>query len=61
MTSARVLAIDAGQTGMKVRLAGPGERQDVVFRGIDTHEPLLPQLAHVVRAAIERTGASPMM
>ena len=59
MTSARVLAIDAGQTGMKVRLAGPGERQDVVFRGIDTHEPLLPQLAHVVRAAIDRTGASP--
>jgi len=59
VTTARVLAIDAGQTGMKVRLAGPGERQDVVFRGIDTHEPLLPQLARVVRAAIDKTGASP--
>ena len=59
MTTTRVLAIDAGQTGMKVRLTGPGERQDVVFRGIDTHEPLLPQLAHVVHAAIDRTGASP--
>lgn len=74
MTTARVLAIDAGQTGMKVRLVdldgappqtpgsltrAPGPRQDVVFRGIDTHEPLLPQLAHVVHAAIDRTGASP--
>jgi glucosamine kinase len=74
MTTARVLAIDAGQTGMKVRIVepdgaspqtpgslarAPGSRQDVVFRGIDTHEPLLPQLAHVVHEAIDRTGASP--
>jgi len=59
MTTTRVLAIDAGQTGMKVRLQGSGERTDAVFRGIDTHEPLLPQLADVVRSAIARTGSVP--
>ncbi|WP_109212281.1 MULTISPECIES: BadF/BadG/BcrA/BcrD ATPase family protein [Microbacterium] len=48
-----VLAIDAGQTGIKVRV----REEDVVFPGIDTHEPLLPQLAAVARAAIERSGA----
>lgn len=55
----RVLAIDAGQTGMKVRLHGPEGRHDAVFRGIDTHEPLLPQLADVVRAAIAQSGTTP--
>jgi N-acetylglucosamine kinase-like BadF-type ATPase len=50
-----VLAIDAGQTGIKVRAAG----QDLVFPGIDTHEELLPQLAAVVRAALEQSGADP--
>ena len=49
----RVLAIDAGQTGIKVRAGG----EDLVFPGIDTHEELLPQLAAVARAALERTGA----
>jgi glucosamine kinase len=48
-----VLAIDAGQTGIKVRLRG----HDMVFPGIRTHEPLLPQLTAVAHAAIERTGA----
>jgi len=51
--TAAVLAIDAGQTGIKVRVGG----QDLVFPGIRTDEPLLPQLASVTRAAIERTGA----
>lgn len=48
-----VLAIDAGQTGIKVRVRG----HDLVFPGIRTHEPLLPQLAAVAHAAIEQTGA----
>ncbi|MGX5773092.1 N-acetylglucosamine kinase [Microbacterium trichothecenolyticum] len=52
MTDA-VLAIDAGQTGIKVRV----REHDIVFPGIRTGEPLLPQLAAVTRAAIERTGA----
>ena len=54
-----VLAIDAGQTGMKVRVRRGAARDDIVFDGIRTHEPLLPQLAHVVRAAMARTGLDP--
>nr|WP_205835154.1 BadF/BadG/BcrA/BcrD ATPase family protein [Microbacterium sp. CFH 90308] len=46
------MAIDAGQTGIKVRLGG----HDIVFPGIRTDEPLLPQLAAVARGAVERTG-----
>ena len=51
--STAVLAIDAGQTGIKVRV----REHDIVFPGIRTGEPLIPQLAAVARAAIERTGA----
>jgi N-acetylglucosamine kinase-like BadF-type ATPase len=43
---ASVLALDAGQTGIKVRFAG-AER---TFPGVRTDRPLLPQLAEVVRA-----------
>ena len=53
-----MLAIDAGQTGMKVRVtAASRTTDDLVFEGIRTHEPLLPQLAEVARAAIVRCGA----
>ncbi|MEV4687508.1 N-acetylglucosamine kinase [Microbacterium sp. LWH3-1.2] len=51
--TAAVIAIDAGQTGIKVRV----REHDFVFPGIRTGEPLIPQLAAVTRAAIERTGA----
>lgn len=48
ITDPVVLAIDAGQTAIKVRVeqpaAAPYER---LFPGIRTHEPLLPQLAAV--------------
>lgn len=54
-----VLAIDAGQTGMKVRLQQGATRDDMLFDGIRTHEPLLPQLAAVVHATIKRSGARP--
>lgn len=54
-----VIAIDAGQTGMKVRVQQGESRTDLLFGGIRTHEPLLPQLAGVVHAAIARTGARP--
>jgi N-acetylglucosamine kinase-like BadF-type ATPase len=50
-----VLAIDAGQTGMKVRLDGV----EALFPGIGTHAPLLPQLAGVVRETVEKTGITP--
>ena len=54
-----VLAIDAGQTGMKVRVTRGAHSDDLVFDGIHTHRPLLPQLAEVVRAAIARAGSRP--
>lgn len=59
MILSTVLAIDAGQTGMKVRVQQGESHRDVLLGGIRTHEPLLPQLADVVRAAIARTGAHP--
>lgn len=55
----RVVAIDAGQTGMKVRVRHDGRSDDMVFAGIATHEPLMPQLAEVARAAISRTAVRP--
>ena len=58
MTSQRaVLAIDAGQTAMKVRIVADGAARDEEFPGIRTHEPLLPQLAEVARAVILRSPA----
>ncbi|MGC5169104.1 BadF/BadG/BcrA/BcrD ATPase family protein [Microbacterium sp. DT81.1] len=55
-----VLAIDAGQTGMKVRVRGASEPDvDLLFPGIRTHEPLLPQLAAVALQVAEQTGAHP--
>jgi len=55
-----VLAIDAGQTGMKVRVRGASEPDvDLLFPGIRTHEPLLPQLAAVALRVAEQTGAHP--
>ncbi|GAA5038589.1 N-acetylglucosamine kinase [Microbacterium fluvii] len=52
-----VLAIDAGQTGIKTRVRWAGGEVDEVFPGIRTSEPLLPQLAAVTRAALAHTGA----
>lgn len=59
MSTKSVLAIDAGQTAIKVRLDAPDHRDDLVFRGIDTHEPLLPQLARVVDEAVARMHGAP--
>lgn len=49
-----ILAIDAGQTGIKVRVGG----HDIVFPGIRTDEPLLAQLVAVAHGAVERTGVT---
>lgn len=56
MSTRRVLAIDAGQSGIKVRAAA-ASGGDLLFPGIRTGEPLLPQLASVVAETIARTGA----
>ncbi len=46
-----VLAIDAGQTGTKLRLVVPGaEPREVTHAGIRTAEPLMPQVAVSARA-----------
>ena len=46
-TAARVrLAVDAGQTGTKIRVESDGSAAiDRLYPGVRTHEPLLPQLA----------------
>ena len=56
MSTRRVLAIDAGQSGIKVRAAA-ASGGDLLFPGIRTGEPLLPQLASVVAETIARRYA----
>ncbi|MDL9978708.1 N-acetylglucosamine kinase [Microbacterium sp. ASV49] len=61
MTSASTLfALDAGQTGTKVRVTTPGAAPiELIQPGVRTHEPLLPQLAETVRRAAEETHLTP--
>ncbi|GAA2985803.1 N-acetylglucosamine kinase-like BadF-type ATPase [Microbacterium terrae] len=55
--AAAALAIDAGQTGMKVRIERGGQTAlERVLPGVRTNEPLLPQLASVARAVAQETG-----
>ncbi|WP_349426055.1 BadF/BadG/BcrA/BcrD ATPase family protein [Microbacterium sp. LWS13-1.2] len=52
------LAIDAGQTGIRVRVRRAGALSaEHVMPGVRTHEPLLPQLAAVVKALTDTPGA----
>lgn len=49
------VAVDAGQTGMKVRiLDAGGAASEMLLPGIRTHEPLLPQLSAAVRTIADR-------
>lgn len=50
------LAVDAGQTGIKVRCLG-GVSYEHTFPGLVTSTTLLPQLANVVLAAARATGS----
>ncbi|MFJ6679789.1 N-acetylglucosamine kinase [Microbacterium sp. NPDC091382] len=59
MTGATVLAIDAGQSGMKVRIETGERREQFGFGGIHTGIELLPQLAQVVHEATARSGVAP--
>ncbi|MEW2013235.1 MULTISPECIES: N-acetylglucosamine kinase [Microbacterium] len=59
MSARRVLAIDAGQSDIKVRVDDGSRREDLAFRGIHTGGPLLPQLARVVHETLQRTGTEP--
>lgn len=52
-----VLAIDAGQTGIKVRVTrDDAAPHDQLFPGILTHQPLLPQLAALTRSVLDGSG-----
>lgn len=56
---AELLAIDAGQTGIKTRLIrADGSTHDDLFPGVLTDRPLLPQLAGVVESALRAAGAT---
>ncbi|MGX5769524.1 N-acetylglucosamine kinase [Microbacterium trichothecenolyticum] len=51
------LAIDAGQTGTKVRVEAGGRSPiDRLYPGVRTHEPLLPQLARIAEALHEEVA-----
>ena len=53
----RVLAIDAGQTGIRTLLIDNGKRGDEgELPGILTHAPLIPQLAQVVASVAATAG-----
>lgn len=57
MTAPAVLAIDAGQTGVKTRLLSDGRADDAVtLAGVRTDSPLAPQLADAVHRAAARAG-----
>lgn len=47
----RLLAIDGGQTGTKLRIIGDGDIWELRLPGVQTHLPVLPQLAATIRHA----------
>lgn len=61
LSPAGVVAIDAGQTGMKVRVRTAAGVQDAVLPGIRTHDPLLPQLAAAARATLASLTPEPLV
>lgn len=55
-----ILAVDAGQTGVRLRLiTEAGARPDVEFAGVRTGEPLAPQLAGMARSVLADAGQDP--
>lgn len=60
MNALTLLAMDAGQTGTKVRLRwADGTTRDDLLPGVLTDRPLLPQLAATVERMSEAAGAVP--
>lgn len=59
MHPATVLAVDAGQTAMKLRLTVGGTlNSEIVLPGVRLHEPLLPQLIKAVCFVAQLEGPS---
>lgn len=58
MNAPTVLALDAGQTATKVAVRAAGQEPHVlVYSGVLTHEPLLPQLAAIATDVTRRLGS----
>lgn len=55
-----LLAVDAGQTGIKLRLStGPGSRRrEILLPGVQTHKEILPQLAAAISHAQREAGTA---
>jgi len=51
-----LLAVDGGQSGIKVRFEGAGERKEQKFPGVQTDEAVLPQLARVIKQIIAESS-----
>lgn len=57
MTSSSILALDAGQSGAKVRITLPGAAPvEHTLPGVRNSEAILPQLAAIVRSVREDVG-----
>lgn len=56
--STAALALDAGQTGTKVRFTSTAGTGEILLPGVRTHEPILPQLAVAVDRAAQETQLS---
>lgn len=56
---AGVLSIDAGQTGMKIRVRRGELVHETTLPGIRTNTLLLPQLADAARSALQSSGLEP--
>lgn len=51
-----LLAVDGGQTGIKLRFEQDGETAELALPGVQTHEPVLPQLARAINQAAAAAG-----
>lgn len=56
--SESLLAVDAGQTGIKVRFTGERGSGEFLLPGVHTHELILPQLSAAVQHTMTKTGES---
>ncbi|MGP5597507.1 N-acetylglucosamine kinase [Glutamicibacter arilaitensis] len=52
-----LLSVDGGQTGIKMRFEHGDETQELRFPGVQTQEPVLPQLARAINQAIAEHNA----
>ncbi len=54
--STNLLAVDGGQTGIKLRWNLQGAAGELLLPGVRTHQPILPQLAAAIDKAAQQAG-----